>query len=77
MAESPGEARMRLGTQVMPAIETWLSDSESFIRLAHAALTGGPAALPAADPRGPATLTSLTQAGAHPPAISAPARPTH
>lgn len=57
----------------MPAIETWLSDSESFVRLAHTALPSEPATLPASGPRGPA-LSRLTAAAAHPPAINVPVR---
>ncbi|WP_371553193.1 hypothetical protein OG266_38335 [Streptomyces sp. NBC_00554] len=45
------QARGQLGLAVLPAIETWLADSEAFERQARAAVPGGPASLPAPSPR--------------------------
>ncbi|AVH55681.1 MULTISPECIES: hypothetical protein [Streptomyces] len=45
------QVRGQLGLAVLPAIETWLADSEAFERQARAAVPGGPAALSAPSPR--------------------------
>ncbi|MGW7096586.1 hypothetical protein [Streptomyces sp. NPDC054874] len=45
------QIRGQLGLAVLPAIETWLSDSEVFERQVRAAVPGGPAALSAPTPR--------------------------
>ncbi|WP_435217575.1 hypothetical protein [Streptomyces sp. bgisy034] len=45
------QIRSRLGAAVLPAIETWLADSEAFERQARAAVPGGRAALSAPTPR--------------------------
>ncbi|MEV3950080.1 hypothetical protein AB0K57_20850 [Streptomyces halstedii] len=63
------QVRGQLGLTVLPAIETWLSDSEVFERQVRAAVPGGPAALSAPTPR---LLT------ARPAALPAPrSTPTH
>ncbi|MFD4476433.1 hypothetical protein ACFWPU_10015 [Streptomyces sp. NPDC058471] len=45
------QARSRFGLAALPAIETWLADSEGFERQARAAAPGGPVALSAPSPR--------------------------
>ncbi|MEU8482387.1 hypothetical protein [Streptomyces sp. NPDC048641] len=45
------QVRGQLGLAVLPAIETWLADSEAFARQVRAAVPGGPAALSAPSPR--------------------------
>ncbi|MFH9071448.1 hypothetical protein [Streptomyces alboflavus] len=45
------QARSRFGVAALPAIETWLADSETFERQARAAVPGGPVALAAPSPR--------------------------
>lgn len=45
------QARSRFGLAALPAIETWLADSEAFERQARAAVPGGPVALAAPSPR--------------------------
>ncbi|MCX4884701.1 hypothetical protein [Streptomyces sp. NBC_00847] len=59
----------QLGLAVLPAIETWLADSEAFERQARAAVPGGPAALSAPSPRlltaRPAPLPAPRSAAAH------------
>ncbi|MFI2204627.1 hypothetical protein ACH47Z_28345 [Streptomyces sp. NPDC020192] len=45
------QVRGQLGLAVLPAIETWLTDSEAFERQVRAAVPGGPAALSAPSPR--------------------------
>ncbi|MFJ8794588.1 hypothetical protein [Streptomyces sp. NPDC102462] len=45
------QVRGQLGIAVLPAIETWLADSEPFERQARAAVPGGPAAMSAPSPR--------------------------
>ncbi|MFE0055294.1 hypothetical protein [Streptomyces sp. NPDC059003] len=45
------QARSRFGLAALPAIETWLADSEAFDRQARAAVPGGPVALAAPSPR--------------------------
>ncbi|MFD4177225.1 hypothetical protein [Streptomyces anulatus] len=62
------QVRGRLGLAVLPAIETWLSDSEVFERQVRAAVPGGPAALSAPTSRlltaRPAALPSQRSAPA-------------
>ncbi|WP_434595843.1 hypothetical protein [Streptomyces sp. A5-4] len=64
------QVRSTLGTAVLPAIETWLADSEAFERQARAAVPGGQVALSAPSPR------LLTTRPAQPPA-SRPAANAH
>lgn len=45
------QARSRFGLAALPAIETWLADSEVFERQARAAVPGGPIALSTPTPR--------------------------
>ncbi|MEU8954965.1 hypothetical protein AB0C93_11740 [Streptomyces sp. NPDC048518] len=45
------QARSHFGLATLPAIETWLTDSEAFERQARAAVPGGPVALSAPSPR--------------------------
>ncbi|MBC9719211.1 hypothetical protein H9Y04_42540 [Streptomyces sp. TRM66268-LWL] len=45
------QVRGQMGLAVLPAIETWLADSEAFERQVRAAVPGGPAALSAPSPR--------------------------
>ncbi|MEV7731672.1 hypothetical protein AB0O75_06070 [Streptomyces sp. NPDC088921] len=63
------QIRGQLGLAVLPAIETWLADSEAFERQARAAVPGGPAALSAPSPRlltaRPAPLPAPRSAAAH------------
>ncbi|AZS84493.1 hypothetical protein ELQ87_09495 [Streptomyces griseoviridis] len=63
------QVRGQLGLAVLPAIETWLADSEAFERQARAAVPGGPAALSAPSPRllttRPAPLPAPRSAAAH------------
>ncbi|WP_097922847.1 hypothetical protein [Streptomyces sp. wa1063] len=63
------QVRGQLGLAVLPAIETWLADSEAFERQARAAVPGGPAALSAPTPRlltaRPAPLPAPRSAPAH------------
>lgn len=63
------KVRGQLGLAVLPAIETWLADSEAFERQARAAVPGGPAALSAPSPRlltaRPAPLPAPRSAAAH------------
>ncbi|WP_254647157.1 hypothetical protein [Streptomyces sp. GbtcB6] len=63
------QIRGRLGLSVLPAIETWLADGETFERQVRAAVPGGPAALSAPSPR------LLTARPALPP--TPPATPAH
>lgn len=53
-SESPEESRLRLAAQVMPAIETWLTHSAAFVRIAHTATPAGQVALPPTPARNPA-----------------------
>ncbi|OKJ72237.1 hypothetical protein [Streptomyces sp. CB02460] len=63
------QVRGQLGLAVLPAIETWLSDSEVFERQVRAAVPGGPAALSAPTPRlltsRPAALPAPRSTPAH------------
>ncbi|MGW0995344.1 hypothetical protein ACWD5V_18965 [Streptomyces sp. NPDC002523] len=61
------QVRGQMGLAVLPAIETWLADSEAFERQVRAAVPGGPAALSAPSPR------LLTARPAPPPAPRAAA----
>ncbi|MYT96613.1 MULTISPECIES: hypothetical protein [unclassified Streptomyces] len=45
------QARSRFGLAALPAIETWLAESEAFERQVRAAVPGGPVALAAPTPR--------------------------
>ncbi|MFI9829740.1 hypothetical protein ACIHIX_18850 [Streptomyces sp. NPDC051913] len=45
------QVRGRMGLAVLPAIETWLAESEAFERQVRAAVPGGPATLSAPSPR--------------------------
>ncbi|MEV0259009.1 hypothetical protein AB0H82_32690 [Streptomyces sp. NPDC050732] len=59
------QARSRFGLAALPAIETWLANSEVFERQARAAVPGGPMALSAPSPR-------LLTARPAPPAVPRP-----
>ncbi|MFJ5045474.1 hypothetical protein ACIQH7_10080 [Streptomyces anulatus] len=63
------QVRRQLGLAVLPAIETWLSDSDVFERQVRAAVPGGPAALSAPTPRlltaRPAALPAPRSTPAH------------
>ncbi|MGW4249917.1 hypothetical protein [Streptomyces californicus] len=63
------QVRGQLGLAVLPAIETWLSDSDVFERQVRAAVPGGPAALSAPTPRlltdRPAALPAPRSTPAH------------
>ncbi|MET9556822.1 hypothetical protein [Streptomyces sp. NPDC006645] len=50
-AQEWSQIRSKLGTAVLPAIGTWLADSETFERQARAAVPGGHFALSAPNPR--------------------------
>ncbi|MEV8351860.1 hypothetical protein ACFVTT_24350 [Streptomyces niveus] len=50
-AQEWSQVRSTLGTAVLPAIRTWLADSETFERQARAAVPGGHVALSAPSPR--------------------------
>ncbi|MFD6989312.1 hypothetical protein [Streptomyces sp. NPDC059943] len=50
-AQEWSQVRSTLGTAVLPAIRTWLADSETFERQARAAVPGGHIALSAPNPR--------------------------
>ncbi|MFB6951335.1 hypothetical protein ACFCXP_17060 [Streptomyces niveus] len=50
-AQEWSQVRSTLGTAVLPAIGTWLADSETFERQARAAVPGGHVALSAPSPR--------------------------
>ncbi|MFF0201925.1 hypothetical protein [Streptomyces sp. NPDC005017] len=54
----PVEVRTRLGLEAVPAIETWLAESEAFVRIAEAATPGGPLQ-PLADGTPPAPKAAL------------------
>ncbi|MBZ3904433.1 hypothetical protein [Streptomyces griseiscabiei] len=40
--QPPKEVRVRLGLEAVPAIETWLTERDSFVRIARAAEPAGP-----------------------------------